>query len=216
VAVTDAEESNGTKATPPQEGGVLANLPRTRPQRASARRTAARASGSANGRAPQAKARAKSAKTEPKRTGGPARLKAPTKARSATVASNAARMETPGKGSAAGGTAGRTPASVGDSAASAKAKSPTPLKPRPSSTVRTERARAAKRPKKTPPRAIPELEPAPRQGFESEGERTEGSVQPPGGAELVASAAEIVGELAKAGVSAGERLLKDVFSRLPG
>ena len=42
-----------------------------------------------------------------------------------------------------------------------------------------------------------------------------GSVQPPGGAELVASAAEIVGELAKAGLSAGERLLKDACSRLP-
>jgi len=40
-------------------------------------------------------------------------------------------------------------------------------------------------------------------------------VQPPGAAELVASAAEIVGELAKAGLSTGERLLKDVFSRLP-
>jgi hypothetical protein len=40
-------------------------------------------------------------------------------------------------------------------------------------------------------------------------------VQPPGAAELVVSAAEIVGELAKAGLSTGERLLKDVFSRLP-
>jgi hypothetical protein len=56
---------------------------------------------------------------------------------------------------------------------------------------------------------------APRQGFESEGENMNGSVQPPGGAELVASAAEIVGELAKVGLSAGERLLKDAFSRLP-
>jgi hypothetical protein len=40
-------------------------------------------------------------------------------------------------------------------------------------------------------------------------------VQPPGGAELLISAAEIVGELAKAGVSRSERLLKDVLSRLP-
>jgi hypothetical protein len=56
---------------------------------------------------------------------------------------------------------------------------------------------------------------APRQGFESESENMNGSVQPPGGAELVASAAEIVGELAKVGLSAGERLLKDAFSRLP-
>jgi len=40
-------------------------------------------------------------------------------------------------------------------------------------------------------------------------------VQPPGAAELVASAAEIVGELAKAGLSRSERLLKDFVSRLP-
>jgi len=42
-----------------------------------------------------------------------------------------------------------------------------------------------------------------------------GSVQPPGSAEFIASAAEIVGELAKAGLSTGERLLKDVLARLP-
>ena len=55
----------------------------------------------------------------------------------------------------------------------------------------------------------------PRQGFECDGDTASGAVQPPGGAELVASAAEIVGELAKAGLSTGERLLKDVLSRLP-
>ncbi|MGO8904807.1 MAG: hypothetical protein ACLPUT_10085 [Solirubrobacteraceae bacterium] len=59
------------------------------------------------------------------------------------------------------------------------------------------------------------VERAPRQGFECEPERAGGTVHPPGGAELVASAAEIVGELAKAGVSTGERLLKDFLSRLP-
>jgi hypothetical protein len=54
----------------------------------------------------------------------------------------------------------------------------------------------------------------PRQGFESEADRAQGPVQPPGSAELVSSAVEIVGELAKSGISAGERVLKDVFSRL--
>jgi hypothetical protein len=58
-------------------------------------------------------------------------------------------------------------------------------------------------------------EPVPRQGFECEGERANGPVQPPGGAELLASAAEIVGELTKSGLATGERLLKDVLSRLP-
>ena len=56
---------------------------------------------------------------------------------------------------------------------------------------------------------------APRQGYEAEREAVTGSVRPPGGTELMASAAEIVGDLAKAGLSTGERLLKDVFSRLP-
>jgi len=41
-----------------------------------------------------------------------------------------------------------------------------------------------------------------------------GSIQPPGGAELVASAFEIVGDIAKSGLSTGERVLKDLFSRL--
>jgi hypothetical protein len=40
-------------------------------------------------------------------------------------------------------------------------------------------------------------------------------VQPPGGIELVASAAEIVAEVARAGLSAGERLLGDLVGRLP-
>jgi hypothetical protein len=57
-------------------------------------------------------------------------------------------------------------------------------------------------------------EPVPRQGFASEGDGTQGSVQPPGATELVTSALEIVGEFAKSGVSTGERLLKDVLSRL--
>jgi len=39
-------------------------------------------------------------------------------------------------------------------------------------------------------------------------------VQPPGSTELLASAVEIVGDLAKSGLATGERVLKDVFSRL--
>jgi hypothetical protein len=40
-------------------------------------------------------------------------------------------------------------------------------------------------------------------------------VQPPGGAELVGAAAEIISEIAKAGLSSGERLIRDALSRLP-
>jgi hypothetical protein len=62
---------------------------------------------------------------------------------------------------------------------------------------------------------VPRRKPAaPLQGFECDSE-TSGSVQPPGAVELLASAAEIVSELAKAGVSRSERLLKDLVSRLP-
>jgi len=91
--------------------------------------------------------------------------------------------------------------------------------PRKAAAARAATARAAAgKPKSAPKRTSSShrrRDAAPRQGFESDSENMNGSVQPPGGAELVASAAEIVGELAKVGLSAGERLLKDAFSRLP-
>ena len=55
----------------------------------------------------------------------------------------------------------------------------------------------------------------PKQGYEAEPEAS-GPVQPPGGAELIASAAELAGELARTGVSAGAKALRDFLSRLPG
>jgi hypothetical protein len=78
-------------------------------------------------------------------------------------------------------------------------------------------AAAARRDGARAPRAsaAATVEPAPRQGFECEGERAAGTVHPPGGADLIASAAEMLGELAKGGVSKGERLLKDFLSHLP-
>ena len=82
----------------------------------------------------------------------------------------------------------------------------------------TAAAPAKPRARRAPRRApvpTPDVEPVPLQGFESEHDRARGPVHPPGGVELVASAAEIVGELAKAGLSTGERLLKDLLSRLP-
>jgi hypothetical protein len=63
--------------------------------------------------------------------------------------------------------------------------------------------------------AKPPPAPVPRQGFESESDRARGPVRPPGGAELLASAAEIVGELTKAGFATGERLVRDALSLLP-
>jgi hypothetical protein len=129
-----ADVTAGDGASPNDERGVLSNLPRTRPQRATPRRAAAR-----NGAA---------ARPRPRR-------------------------------------AAERPAGAS--------------RTRPASDAqRSSRGRHA----------------APVQGFECNSE-TSGSVQPPGAVELLASAAEIVSELAKAGVSRSERLLKDLVSRLP-
>lgn len=115
-------------------------------------------------------------------------------------------------------------------AASAKQASAPPAKPapkaqrsvgtQPRSAARAPRLAAAK-PRVAPPkprvaaakrRSMPTRTKAPQQGFEAD---PGDSLQPPGGIELVASAAEIVGELTKAGLSRSERLLKGIISRLP-
>jgi len=64
-------------------------------------------------------------------------------------------------------------------------------------------------------RSVAKLDAVPPQGYEADDDAATGAVRPPGGAELVLSAAEIVGELAKAGLSRSERLIKDALSRLP-
>ena len=139
---------------PPEEGAsVLANLPRTRPQRATARRAAARRSDELE------------------------------------AAHKTNMLDVP----------------VGEAPAAKPAK---PAKPR---------AKAAKTAKRAPAGARTRAaEPVPRQGYESEDDLARGPVSPPGGIELVASAAELLGELAKAGVGTGERLVRDLLSRLPG
>src|ERR1700677_2600473 len=101
--------------------GILANLPRTRPQRSSARRDAAR--------------RAAAVKTTPARA--PKRKQTTTKKRPAQAKRTAKRIQ----------------------------------------------------------------DPVPRQGFESESDPVSGSVQPPGGIDLLASAAELAGELTKTRLS---------------
>jgi hypothetical protein len=75
--------------------------------------------------------------------------------------------------------------------------------------------RAAPAPSRRPRRSTPKPEQVPPQGYESEDDAATGAVRPPGGAELVLSAAEIVGELAKAGLTRSERMVKDVLARLP-
>jgi hypothetical protein len=179
--VTDANSSDGSSSAQQDEQGVLANLPRTRPQRASRRRVAARntagGSSGADGAPPSRGGR--SVPPTEKADRGAARAAAERPAAAQTEA-----------------------AKPGGRAAD-----------RPRRTVRG--GASARRQTSAPKRRISNQDPAPRQGFECDGDAGSGPVQPPGAAELVASAAEIVGELAKAGLSTGERLLKDVFSRLP-
>jgi hypothetical protein len=179
-AVTDANSSDGSSNAQQDDRGVLANLPRTRPQRASRRRVAARnTTGGASGASGAPPSRGE-------RSVGP--------------------TETPDRRAALDG-----------------AKRPATAEPEAG-----KRARAAERPRRSvrggasarrqtsaPRRRISGPDAAPLQGFECDGDAGSGPVQPPGAAELVASAAEIVGELAKAGWNTGERLLKDVVSRLP-
>ena len=174
-------DSNGRPSGPQRGDGVLANLPRTRPQRSSPRRVAARKAASAAG-TPMIPPEDADAGAPPASRRAPLRAVDP---------------------------ASRTPKATTGS--QAKATSGTQRR-------RVQSSQAKQRPGGASKRragASAAGEHAPRQGFESDFDRASGPVEPPGGAELVASAAEILGELAKAGLSTGERLFKDVLTRLP-
>ncbi|HXB15505.1 MAG TPA: hypothetical protein VNV44_07145 [Solirubrobacteraceae bacterium] len=160
--MSGAGEGNGRGDQPLEGGGVLANLPRTRPQRASPRRAAARRA---------------TAEEDQAAANGNGRAKRPT-AKNTSAAKGSARR------SAAASPRGAKPAKT------------------------TRPPRAAKGSRRRAGEAVP------RQGYESVEERATGPVQPPGGTELLGTAAEVVSELAKAGVSGGERVLRDLFSRL--
>jgi len=191
VHVSSASDSNGRADGTDTDEGVLANLPRTRPQRSSPRRDAARrataAAQGANGAAPPARATGAKPKTPgAKPKAASAKPKAASRPKTAASKPKApARKPAAAKSKAP--RAGRAPVAASASAA---------------------------RPRGGASRAGARAE-VPRQGFESEMDRAKGSVQPPGGAELVVSAAEMIGELAKSGLSTGERLLKDALTRLP-
>ncbi len=184
---------NGRGRPGDEDPGILSQLPRTRPQRSSRHRAAAR-DGSV--------AEAASTATSSAANGDAPAAEKPRSARTGKTAAPRSRAKA-ARPSAKQGAQGSAGAGAG---ADASTKAPS-------------RGTSAKRRTRTAPpssSAAPSAtSTAPRQGFECEGERASATVNPPGGAELVASAAEIVGELAKAGLSTGERLLKDVLSRLP-
>ena len=151
--------------------GVLANLPRTRPQRASPRRAAAR--------------RTAAEKTDAATAPAPSGERTPRGSRAPSAENGAGEARSAGPVAGAGRRSTRNRPAKRASAAQGRAR-----------------------------RSARKLDAVPSQGYESDDEAT-GAVQPPGGAELLITAAEIVGELAKAGVSRSERLVKDVLSRLP-
>jgi len=182
-------ESNGRPSAPDAGLGVLSNLPHTRPQRSTPRRAAARqATAAADATGKRAAQKTKKAKAA-----------SPAQSSQAGAGKAKARAKTPAKAS---------PALRPDQQPRGRSSTRTPL-------VRTAKSTRAD-PRMAPKRPAPRVdESVPRQGFESEMDRASGPVQPPGSTELVATAAEIVSELAKAGVSTGERLLKDLLGRLP-
>ena len=156
---------NDDADTPMPEGGILAALPRARPQRASARRAAARSA---------------TTRTNPPRN---------TNSKAATAQSTANQ------------------ATAGDKQ---PAKPSKPARTRPSASKK----RAASKPPSRPT-VQPGEPPAPKQGYEPEDEVELGAtVNPPSGVELAESVAEIIGELASSGLTAGGRLFKDAFSLL--
>jgi hypothetical protein len=149
-----------------EERGVLSSLPSARPQRPSARRSAAR--------------RTKASTTE-------ATAQAPQPPAASTAAAGAEQAPQ------ASGANGRS---------------------RKGAARRKARATAEHR-ERTP---LAQAEPAiPRQGFEAESEIEPGvPVAPPSGPDLAVAVAELVGDLAQAGLTRGGRLLKDALGRLPG
>jgi hypothetical protein len=184
--VSAANDSNGRPSGSDASEGVLANLPHTRPQRSTARRAAARSQKAAAGSASAAEPLPPAARGEAK----------PRTAKSAPR-------------TAASGTASARKAGAAGSSATAR-KNAKRAKP-------GTRASAGKRTSTAAGRraAGASEEQVPLQGFESEMDRASGPVEPPGGTELVATAAEIIGELARAGLSTGERLVRDALARLP-
>jgi hypothetical protein len=180
---------------PGEEAGVLSNLPSTRPQHPSARRASARRSPSRTAATP---GRANTATPHPANTATPRRAN--------TATPHPANTATPRRA----GTPDTTGTPQGGAPTKAKAKRPA----KPAGGTQPAQAGAGRRRTSQPTPPEPRV---PRQGFASEEEIELGRpVQPPSGTDLAASLAELVGELAQAGVSAGGRLLKDALTRLSG
>jgi hypothetical protein len=203
----------------PRVGGVLSALPRTRPQRASARRSAKR-TGTRQSASSERKD-AKSETTEAASNRAPAerkvqRLRTAAKRGTGATPKAAARPATRSKGTAKPGATPKAAARPATrSKGTAKAKQPTGHAPttKAATTAKPPTRRAATLRAKAPSRAKQAEPPTPRQGYEPEEEVELGkTVNPPSGSELIESLADVFGELANAGATAGARALKDALS----
>jgi hypothetical protein len=192
--MSTSESRNGREADSIPEGGILAALPRARPQRASARRAAAR--GATAAKSGKTSTAAATAAKLPRTTGE----KQPVAAKKRVAAKKPVAEKT-----VVAKRAGATTKASATTKAAATRKTGT--------TARTGAAKTAVATGKHA--AKPAEPPVPKQGYEPEEELELGkTVQPPSGVELVESVADIVGELANSSLAAGGRLLKDAFSLL--
>lgn len=181
-----APSDEDKQPTDTAERGVLTSLPSTRPQRPSARRAAARDAA--------AKVRPATTPSQPAGDGEASKLAEP-----AAASRGRARAGTRARRASKRTATARTPR------AASSQQPPTP--PR----------QAAPRRPRTPPQTPPEQPRIPPQGFETEDEITPGAtVQPPSRPELAAAVADLFGELAQGGLTAGGRLIKDFLGKLPG
>ncbi len=186
-----SESRNGREVDSIPEGGILAALPRARPQRASARRAAAR-----SGAATRTKSTRANAATKPVRAAAATRAGAGKESPSDKQPATARKPVT-------GAKPARKP--IGTKKPAAIKKPAATKKPADAKKSGNAKRRIAK----------PTEPPVPKQGYEPEEEVELGAtVHPPSGAELVESVADIVGELAGSSLAAGGRLLKDAFSLL--
>jgi hypothetical protein len=193
-AVNDADSLNGRETDSIPDGGILAALPRTRPQRATARRTAARSGGRDK---PLAKETSATARTSNRQKPKPAET---TKRKPATTTRQKPAIA-PTRAAKAASAPGKPAARTANTTA------------KPDTQAAKTRVRTARRTVKAPTKPVEP--PTPKQGYEPEEEVELGAtVHPPSGAELVESVADIVGEMAGSSLAAGGRLLKDVFSLL--
>ena len=190
-----ADETPGGGGEP--DAGLLGRLPRKRPQNASRRRASTRAAAETNGNAPTTTRASRAVKAARDDTAPATRnARAP---RGRQGARSRRRAPPPKR---------RAKQSEGQDVH--REERSDQARRRESAHQPRERARGS------PHAAAPRQHvrpPVPPQGYESDGDRAQGIVSPPGGADFAATAFEALGEITRFSLSAGERLVRDLLGR---